>query len=235
MSLDDLLPILLVAAFVLNAVLRRRRSSGQGRGTPRKGAGTPGRADTTSTTASSTSSSTTASTSSAGPSSSAPSSSADDLAGRLEEARRRVQQASGGQQGPGRQSAGQQGAGQAAGRQGAGGRGIGQTGTSRPSAPPQGFLGREGTPPRTPAPAAPQPAGFLGREGTPAAKVMKRAPRSDAGRRTGRSGSATLPDALGLVGLEPDDVVRGLVWSEVLGRPASARLRRRKVSPRRSR
>ena len=230
MSLDDLLPILLVAAFVLNAVLRRRRSSGQGRGTPRKGAGTPGRADTTSTTASSTSSSTTASTSSAGPSSSAPSSSADDLAGRLEEARRRVQQASGGQQGPGRQSAGQ-----AAGRQGAGGRGIGQTGTSRPSAPPQGFLGREGTPPRTPAPAAPQPAGFLGREGTPAAKVMKRAPRSDAGRRTGRSGSATLPDALGLVGLEPDDVVRGLVWSEVLGRPASARLRRRKVSPRRSR
>jgi len=234
-SLDDLLPILLVAAFVLNAVLRRRRSSGQGRGTPRKGAGTPGRGDTTSTTASSTS--TSASTSTSGP----PSSSADDLAGRLEEARRRVRQASGaGQQSAGQQRAGQQGAGQqgagqqGSGQQGAGARGIGQTGSSRPSVPPPGFLGREGTP-RPPTPSAPPPAGFLGREGAPDSRVTKRSPRGDVGRRTRRSGSATLPDALGLVGLGPDDVVRGLVWSEVLGKPASARLRRRKVSQRRSR
>ena len=233
MSLDDLLPILLVAAFVLNAVLRRRRSSGQGRGTPRKGAGTPDSGETTSTTASSTS----ASTSTSGPSSS----SSDDLAGRLEEARRRVQQASGtGQQSAGQQRAGQQGAGQQGSAQqgsaqrGAGARGIGQTGSGRPSGPPPGFLGREGTP-RPPTPSAPPPAGFLGREGAPDSRVTKRSPRGDVGRRTRRSGSATLPDAFGLVGLGPDDVVRGLVWSEVLGKPASARLRRRKVSQRRSR
>lgn len=224
MSLDDLLPLLLVAAFVLNAVLRRRRSSGQGRGTPRKGAGTPGKSGRPA----SASTSTSASTSASGPSSAPSSSSADELAGRLEEARRRVQQASGaGQQSADQQSAGQQ----SAGRQVAG-----QTGAGRGSAPTPspGFLGREGTP-RTHSPAAPPPAGFLGREGAPAARVMKRSPRSDVGRRTGRSGSATLPDALGLVGVGPDDVVRGLVWSVVLGRPASARLRRRKVSPRRSR
>ncbi len=232
MSLDDLLPLLLVAAFVLNAVLRRRRSSGQGRGTPRKRAGTPEGSEKPASTSPSAPSSTSASTSASSTSSAPSPSSADDLAGRLEEARRRVRQASGaGQQGPGQPSVGQQTAGQ----QTASRPSAGSTGAGRASAPPPpGFLGREGMP-RPPSPTPPPPAGFLGREGAPAARVTKRRPQGDVGRRTGRPGSATLPDALGLVGLRPDDVVRGLVWSEVLGRPAGARLRRRKVSPRRSR
>ena len=92
MSFDDLLPILLVAFFVVNAFLRGgRRGRGRGGRPGRPGRGRPQTGPTPAGT---------------GPADAEPASLEDELARRLEEARRRVREAQG--RAPGETSGGSQ-------------------------------------------------------------------------------------------------------------------------------
>jgi hypothetical protein len=230
-SLDDLLPLLLVAFFIVNAFLRGgrgRRSRGQGAppARPPRGRGQ-------------------ASTGSSAPAD-APASEARDvedvLAKRLEEARRRVQASTrsgsqDGASGPSRTTSPQSATtpstpsrSATAAPQASAGPAAPTSARTAPSAPLPAFLGREGISPRSDDRNAPPP-GFLGREGAPS--VARRPPPRDARTRAARERSARLPATVGF-GIDPDDVVRGIIWSEVLGPPLSARRRRRTVSRRRS-
>jgi hypothetical protein len=226
-SLDDLLPLLLVAFFIVNAFLRG------GRGRRSRGSGTPrGRGAAPAPPA-------------AGDASTSEATNAgDELAKRLEEARRRVRASTeSGSQGGSRAPAGSSPApsGPAASPprpaaptpQSSAGRPAASSPAPRQSAPAPlpAFLGREGTAaPRSDAARAATP-GFLGREGS--SPVVRRTPAPDARTRPTGDRSARLPAAVG-IGIDPDDVVRGVIWSEVLGPPLSARPRRRTVSRRRS-
>ncbi len=95
-----------------------------------------------------------------------------------------------------------------------------------PSAPGnQGFLGREGS--TTAAQAAASGAGsFLGREGVPPRAPQAARPRQTAAKAAREDEPAFLP-------LRGSDVVRGLVWSTVLGEPVARRSLRRPSSRRR--
>lgn len=222
MSLDDLLPLLLVAFFVVNAFLRGGRSRRR-RGGQQPGSGAPP----------SSPSSGTGSTGSA-PSDSGDPSRPDDLASRLEEARRRVQQArgQGGQQASSTQPSAtpQPATSSSTYAPGPASRGgAPASGTSGPAT----FLGREGATPVASGRGGPiQAGGFLGREGPP----PRRTKRQDAAvvrKRAREERSARLPAAG--IDLDPDDIVRGVVWREILGPPVAARRWRRPASRRPSR
>lgn len=237
MSLDDLLPLLLVAAFVINAVLRGRRASQRGRRAPpqRRGPPAPGRA---------TGDAAGGAPEAARPSAIGPSTEGrpaqDEMTRRLDEARRRVREAAGSASPRTEADAGSARPAAASGP-GGGASGAGRpppptvapatAPTVSPATPPAGFLGREGVAPSPSRTAAAD--GFLGREGMP--RAPRTAPRrhGEAGRRPLVAASARLP-AASVLGTEPEDVVRGVVWSVVLGEPVATRLRRRKVSQRRS-
>lgn len=238
MSLDDLLPILFVAFFVVNAFLRggRRSRRSKGKGQQGKGqstrAGTPGsspspgggQASTTST-----------------PEAPPERSFSDDLAKRLEEARRRVQQAGRGDASSSTASSTASSSTSSASAAdtsigGSGSRSISGVGSSPappPSRPPPSFLGREGRASNEPEPTSQSgQGGFLGREGPRPRRAPKRA--LVATTPTSKDDSATLR-AAGTIGFEPNDLVRGVIWSEVLGPPIAARTWRRPASRRPSR
>jgi hypothetical protein len=222
-SLDDLLPLLLVAFFIVNAFLRggrRQRSRGQGapparppRGRGQASSGGPQAGDA------------------------APSTSTnveDVLAKRLEEARRRVRASTeGGAKGAGTESSTAASPASSPPRSStsasAPAAAPSAPARSTPSAPLPAFLGREGTAPKRDG--QPPASGFLGREGPPPS--TRRPSGREARTRTTEERSARLPAAVGIA-IDPDDVVRGVIWSEVLGPPLAARPRRRTVSRRRS-
>lgn len=264
MSLDDLLPLLLVAFFVVNAFLRggRSRRSGRGRSktgappsAPARGTGRSGEAADAGPASPSKPGSTATPSS---PASSSPPSSAsetgragrslqDDLSARLDEARRRVRQARG------------EGASQTSSQAGSSQAGSSQSPSpqspplSRASGSPQaaqasqstrpasyapGPAARGGTPASSSSGPAPPlgrernapPTGFLGREG-PQQRRPQRPAAPVARTRRPSEASARLPAAVG-IDLDPDDIVRGMVWSEILSPPVAARRWRRHASRR---
>ena len=133
----------------------------------------------------------------------------DELEKRLQEAARRVQQA---QQG----GSGQPNAAPVAATDDT--RGVAPQTQAQPPAtpvgPPPGFLGREGVPPAKPATAKTKRPPVRQRRETP--------PRRD-------------PAVLAALNASADDLVRGIVWSEVLSGPKAAPHLRRSASIRRSR
>ncbi|MDZ7800721.1 MAG: hypothetical protein U5K81_08015 [Trueperaceae bacterium] len=240
MSLNDLLPLLLLAAFVLNIVVRARRQRQRGGSEPtRPGRPTsrPGERPAPRPEAGPDPAHGSAERTAGGSASTAQ---GDRPTNVLEEARRRVREAMAEESGdapPARRapsaeaSPGGRQAAPVSGRQGQQ-RPSGAAGPSpqRPhAAPPQGFLGREGQSGSAP---GQQRSQEPGRE-TIASRMKGESTVPVVERRGARKGSARLRAAEGL-GRDRRDVVRGFVWSLVLGEPSSRRFRpRRKVSPRR--
>lgn len=233
MSLNDLLPLLFVAAFVVNAIVRGRRAQrrrevtrerepapgreASPRPEPRTDPGAedrPRRAEAGED---------------GGADGGANGSAGDDLQSRIEEARRRVREAmgdtTGGEPAGGGHAEATRPQTPTTGRPG---------GTSAPAA--GGFLGREGTDVSRAEPAAPGPT--LGRQGPPSRDTASAKPSEPripkVARRRHPSRSAKLRAAKGL-GTDRDDIVRGFVWSVVFEDPVANRMRRRRtISPRRS-
>lgn len=208
MSLDDLITLVLIALFVGFPLLQRFLRSGSGPQQPGDKTGTNrpdrdagaetrsgGPADVEQARGEGSGGPTSARTSEA-------SDGASELERRIEEARKRVQQARQGK------SASARPAGAAPPSQ--------AEASSRP-------LIREREAQR----ATPQ-AGFLGREGTPR-KAPKKAPPMQVSKRK-RAGTASKISKGRVVSLEPDDIFRGIVWHQILSEPVSARKRRRKSS-----
>lgn len=232
MSIADLLPLLFVAAFVVNAVIRGRQAQRSREASRERRANRPtARSETDRPDASGAGPSqgrVTGGTGSEG--TEGGDSAGDDLMRRIEEARRRVREAMGeGEEAPrgGPERAG--GAPSAPTVSGGGPTSNTAGGMSAGSM----FTGPRTTPG---APAAPVP-DFLGREGEPVGteeppRVARRAAPTVT-RRAGPPGSARLRAAKGL-GADRDDIVRGFVWSVVFQEPVAISMRRRTVSPRRS-
>lgn len=236
MSIDDLLPLIFVAWFLVSLVQRGQRNARRrGRNAPPPSApeGTPRE------TAGDASPSLDADTPRGG------GSMLDELERRILEAQRRVAEASG--DAPANAPTGTAGGEGAEPRPSA----VGSTtvattpsqAPARPTALPtgaptvlqsprpavggagQGFLGREGLPPSRSAASRP-PAGFLGREGSSGPPSRRAEVPSKVVRPATKAAPALFP-------LQESDVVRGVVWSTVLGEPAARRFRRRQPSRRR--
>ncbi len=238
MSLDDLLPLIFLAIFVLNVLLRGRRG-GAGRRPSRRAPNAPRPTQETPTQEAPPQGAETA-----------PAPPADDpLARRLEEARRRVRQATGGGDAPttptsaGPTSAPSPAPSAAPSPQARtpGSTPASTTPTPTPGAPPSlGTPGRgPGVPPGGPTPPTsgprrptptPTSGASLGREGVPASRTARRRPPPSAWGVPPATRSA-LADAA-RVRPTREDVARGIVWNVVLGEPASRRLRRRPASRR---
>jgi hypothetical protein len=89
------------------------------------------------------------------------------------------------------------------------------------------------TPPATPQP-APKPTGFLGREGVPQTKPKPPQVRSLPTRRVAQS-DRPAKVVFSAANASANDLVRGIVWSEVLSGPKAAPHLRRSASTQRSR
>lgn len=250
MSLNDLLPLLFVAAFVVNAIVRGRqaqkrreasRKRGERPGTPSARGQGPGgrqarevRADTAPR-GDPPGAGGAGRPAQVGRDASDADSQGDDLMRRIEEARRRVREAMGeGGSEATREPASARRDAPAPGGPPAGGLGGGPS----PPTPSPGTLGHGSMftgPRRAPEVPASVPT-FLGREGVrePSGPIGDVAPDAPRVARLGKpAGSARLRAAHGL-GSNRDDIVRGFVWSVVLQEPVAVRMRRRSVSPRRS-
>lgn len=247
MSFDDILPLIFLAIFVANALRRRGGRAGQPPSRPR-----PQTTQTTQT-PQGTAGDTTSSLPDANvPEARSPVPSTDeatagdvgraggfDLERVLDEARRRVAEASGG---------------------GASATSTPDTSTlptsavpasgpprpstpppPRPSVTPTGFLGREGASPPSSSPMAVpgQAGGFLGREGAPPAPAMQRTRASNGGSAAKRPLGGLPPSGNGRSATgdpvvdrrwtwDADAAVRGTVWNVALGEPASIGWARRR-------
>lgn len=248
MSIDDLITLLLVILFVVVPLLRgvlgrlsgagRSEAEGDEQGPARPADTRPGRRQMGGERADTGGASAGGDARGSGPEP------ASELQRRIEEARRRVREA---QEGAGRaerrepEASRAPSAGPAAeeGRRAASAGGGGRQAPQAPQppsgprspAPSGGFLGREGTAISTAGTAG----GFLGREGiSPSASVVRKSAPVPSLRRTrGRKGARLSRDRV--VSLAGDDIVRGIVWHQILSEPKSARWRRRrKPSARRS-
>ncbi len=212
MSLDDLITLVLIVLFVGFPLLQRFLRSGSGpqqpgdttRGKrPDRDEGSESRstgpADAEQARGQATGRPASASTSEA-------SDGASELERRIEEARRRVQQA----------------------RQGSS---TSQRPTTAASASQADASSRPLVRPREPQRESPReypPAGFLGREGTPR-KSPKKAPPMQVAKRKKKSPGSRMSKGR-VVSLEPNDIFRGIVWHQILSEPVSARKRRRRSS-----